>query len=210
MKKFINGRWFPLAVVSVVVLIFAFVLFLCGFRITYAPELENSWDAISACAAWAGAIGSVAAVFSAIYVANRQNKIALFEKRYQIYTSIFKIMQVTEKIWSVGSSDISNTLHFFDSFCSSPKNFSMNLHVQNRAEERQRIIDAVLVDTEKIAMLFKDIANQNVEILRKVLIYLITVVVSSCPPDKIKDQITKEDWENIQRTLDKMEEQLHL
>ena len=119
-------------------------------------------------------------------------------------------MQVTEKIWSVGSSDISNTLHFFDSFCSSPKNFSMNLHVQNRAEERQRIIDAVLVDTEKIAMLFKDIANQNVEILRKVLIYLITVVVSSCPPDKIKDQITKEDWENIQRTLDKMEEQLHL
>ena len=210
MKKFINGRWFPLAVVSVVVLIFAFVLFLCGFRITYAPELENSWDAISACAAWAGAIGSVAAVFSAIYVANRQNKIALFEKRYQIYTSIFKIMQVTEKIWSVGSSDISNTLHFFDSFCSSPKNFSMNLHVQNRAEERQRIIDAVLVDTEKIAMLFKGIANQNVEILRKVLIYLITVVVSSCPPDKIKDQITKEDWENIQRTLDKMEEQLHL
>lgn len=56
-----------------------------GWRIVYAPELEPDWDSISAVASWAGAIGTVAAVFSAIYVANQQNRIALFEKRYKIF-----------------------------------------------------------------------------------------------------------------------------
>lgn len=32
----------------------AFVLWCMGFRITYAPELDNNWDAISAVAEWAG------------------------------------------------------------------------------------------------------------------------------------------------------------
>ncbi len=67
-------------------------LYAFGFRITYAPELENSWDAISACAAWAGVVMSFVAIMFAIWVpiriANRQDKIALFEKRYEIYDKI--------------------------------------------------------------------------------------------------------------------------
>ena len=88
MKNFIKGRWFPLIVAILIVAIVAFVMALFGWRITYVPGLENSWEAISAVAAWAGAIGTVAAVFSAIYVANRQNRIALFEKRYKVYNEI--------------------------------------------------------------------------------------------------------------------------
>ena len=34
----------------------AFVLWCMGFRITYAPELDNNWDAISAVAEWAGVV----------------------------------------------------------------------------------------------------------------------------------------------------------
>lgn len=85
MKNFIKGKWFPLVVAILIVSAVAFVMALFGWRITYAPELANDWDAISAVAAWVGAIGAVAAVFSAIYVANQQNKIALFEKRFDAY-----------------------------------------------------------------------------------------------------------------------------
>lgn len=88
MKNFIKGRWFPLTVAAVFGLIVGSILFSCGFRITYDRELESSWAAISAVAAWAGAVGTVAAVFSAIYVAYRQNKISLFEKRYKVYTIV--------------------------------------------------------------------------------------------------------------------------
>lgn len=88
MKKIIQGRWFPLLAAISIFGVFTVILICLGFKITYVPEMENNWDAASACAAWAGAIGTVAAVFSAIYVANRQNKIALFEKRYKVYNEI--------------------------------------------------------------------------------------------------------------------------
>lgn len=67
-------------------------LYYNDFRITYAPNLENSWDAISAFAAWAGVLASLIAIWSAIQVPKRiaegQNRIALFEKKYQIYREI--------------------------------------------------------------------------------------------------------------------------
>lgn len=63
-----------------------------GFRITYAPELENNWDAISACAAWAGVVASFIAIWFAIQIpqkiADRQDKIALFEKRFACFAAL--------------------------------------------------------------------------------------------------------------------------
>ena len=89
MKKFIKGRWFPLTVAAVAVLVIAFILFFFGFRITYAPKLEINWEAVSAVAAWVGVISSFIAIWFAIQVpkkiADRQDKIALFEKRYQCF-----------------------------------------------------------------------------------------------------------------------------
>ena len=64
-------------------------LYIAGFRITYNPNLITDWDAVSGCAAWAGVIASVVAIWYAIQVpkkiADRQDKIALFEKRIDIY-----------------------------------------------------------------------------------------------------------------------------
>lgn len=53
MKKFIKD-----AAVWVIIaeLLVAIVMWCFGFRITYAPELDNNWDAISAVAEWAGVI----------------------------------------------------------------------------------------------------------------------------------------------------------
>ena len=70
-------------------LLVAVLLWLLGFRITYAPTMENSWDAISACAGWASVVVAGLAIYYAIQVpkkiAEDQNKIALFEKRYAVY-----------------------------------------------------------------------------------------------------------------------------
>ena len=96
MKEYIKGRWFPLTVVSLIVAAVVIVMVLLGWRITYAPELNISWDAISAVAAWAGVLVSsigVIASFIAIWyaiqipqkIADRQDKIALFEKRYECF-----------------------------------------------------------------------------------------------------------------------------
>lgn len=96
MKKFVKGKWFPLVLAAVIAAILALILFLFGFRITYSPELDNNWDAVSACASWVGVIASFVAIWFAIRVpkkiADRQDKIALFEKRYQVYNLFKKLM----------------------------------------------------------------------------------------------------------------------
>lgn len=115
-KWFIRSRRFIRPLIFFLVLLLAnilFYLFRCGFRITYAPELENNWDAISGCAAWAGAIGTVAAVFSAIYVANRQNKIALFNKRYEVYSTLLRCISFANSIEGIEKSDIKRIRQLF-------------------------------------------------------------------------------------------------
>lgn len=72
MKQFIKGRWFPLIAVTGAVTIVAVVMALFGWKITYAPNLENSWDAIGAVANWAGVI--VGAVMIPLFVAFLQHK----------------------------------------------------------------------------------------------------------------------------------------
>ncbi len=90
-------RWCFGAIFIIILLVI--FLYCVGFRITYAPELETSWNAVIAFANWgsvfvslAGAIASFLAVWFAIKVpkqiADKQNKISLFEKRYKIYNMI--------------------------------------------------------------------------------------------------------------------------
>lgn len=117
MKRFIKGRWFPLAVAGVCVLAFVLILFCLGFRITYAPKLENSWEAVSAVASWVqviisilGVIASFVAIWFAIQVpkkiADRQDKIVLFEKRWEVY-NIFLCCQTFSQ--SISNEDEKNS-----------------------------------------------------------------------------------------------------
>lgn len=88
-----------LLVLGIVLLAF---LYYKGFRVTYAPELENSWDAISGCAAWVGAIGTILAVFFAVTVANKQNKISLFEKRLEVLYTIQTLKDFSDALNTAG------------------------------------------------------------------------------------------------------------
>ena len=95
LKKFLKGRWFPLTVAIIIALAVGVVLFFCGFRITYSPELENSWDAISAVATWVGAIGTIVVLWynhRSISLTQRSVQQAinlqLYEKRLELYTAL--------------------------------------------------------------------------------------------------------------------------
>ena len=100
MRKLMRKKLVCSALVLVLFIILA-ILYWLGFRITYAPGLENSWDAISAFAAWIGAIGTVLAIFFAIRVANKQNNITLFEKRLNILYTIVSLKEFSDSINTV-------------------------------------------------------------------------------------------------------------
>lgn len=109
MKKFFKGRWFPLIVAIGITAVVAFMMALFGWRVTYAPELENSWDAVSAVAAWAGVFSSFIAIWFAIQVpkkiAEQQDKISLFEKRYQLFSMLAKWRFLSEQIVTLASNN---------------------------------------------------------------------------------------------------------
>ena len=112
MKNIIKNRWFPLIAAVVLLLLavgIALIMSLFGWRFTFAPELENSCDAVSSIASWASvliALLSVGSSFYAIYVAIqvpqkiaiKQNKIALFEKRIICYLELKKLESVCRSV----------------------------------------------------------------------------------------------------------------
>lgn len=113
-KKFIMGRWLPLILALLIIGLIFTVGFLFGFRIKYAPELKNDWDAISGVAAWVGIVVSIAsavasfmAVWYAVRVADKQNQIALFEKRFELYELYSDCVTFAKKLdYSVQKCDV--------------------------------------------------------------------------------------------------------
>lgn len=99
-KKLKPIYWLIIAEIIVVV-----VGLLLGFKITYAPHLENDWDAISACAGWLGVVASLGAILVAIripkVIAERQDKIALFEKRFAFYDILCRCINFARMIGNV-------------------------------------------------------------------------------------------------------------
>lgn len=110
LKRFENKRCVLLAVLVFLGLLVVaastiLVMIFLGWRFTYQPELDNKWDAISAVAAWAGvvvAVASTTASFLAVWfairvpqkIADRQNRIALFEKRLSCFEMIGRLRQI--------------------------------------------------------------------------------------------------------------------
>ena len=84
-----------------VVLLIVLVLHYFSFKIVYDPAVITNWDAVSGVASWVSTFVSMAAVAASIValvyairvpkeIADRQDKIALFEKRSEIYAEIKK------------------------------------------------------------------------------------------------------------------------
>ena len=120
MKKIWKSKWFP-TIVAIAILVLAVLIWvimeLFGWRFSYAPELENKWEAVSAVASWVqviisilGVIASFVAIWFAIQVpkkiADRQDRIALFEKRWEVY-NIFLCCQTFSQ--SISKEDEKNS-----------------------------------------------------------------------------------------------------
>ncbi len=176
MKEFMKSRWFPLVATIICVAILAAFLFVNGFRITYAPELENSWDAISAVASWVGVVVSGLAIYYAVQVpkkiADRQDKIALFEKRFNCYMAVQRITTFAISIKDAKTAaEISNA--FLVSFRYS-SNYFDNADFANVISDFQLLESNIVVgeflfpqfDTKMIQDLLRDTINFIVHLIR--------------------------------------------
>lgn len=112
-NKYWSNIWFKLLIIAIGVLVVVGLLYCAGLRITYAPELKNDWDSISAYAAWFSVVVSIVGVgasFAAVWyaiqvpkqIAKQQNKIALFEKRLQCYNALKTVIEFSRILESVG------------------------------------------------------------------------------------------------------------
>lgn len=196
MKKFVKGKWFPLTLAAVIAAILALILFLFGFRITCSPEQDNNWDAVSACASWIGILISavgVTASFVAIWfaiqvpkkIADRQDKIALFEKRYQVY-NLFNKLMTTMYLIELPKNIPVEKIKFTEIFDSC---FSNNLLYENadKKEEilikrRIEIFELLHAETDKLSILFP-ISKENEIEIHKILGLLFLIM--NCPDEEM-------------------------
>lgn len=109
MKKLLKKPLFWFVSVEIIIVI---ILVFLGFKITYNPDLDNNWDAVSACAAWAGVVVSGIAIYFAkevsIRIAESENNIATFEKRYQLYKSLLPLVEFGNKLSEISEKELKN------------------------------------------------------------------------------------------------------
>lgn len=154
MKKITRSptTWIILSICVIVI-----VLYFCGFRITYAPDLENSWDAISACASWFGAIMSAGALFVAIsipkIIAEQQNKIALFDKRYVACDSLLFLISVVKQI--ADGTVKTNKFDYLNTVIETYKSISVVRTIASDCDDVSDIYVRLVFEAGKIVYLFK-------------------------------------------------------
>lgn len=190
MKKFIKGRWFPFSLLLAGLVVVLLVGLWRGFRITYSPTLENSWSAISGVADWVGviisilsAIASFMAVWYAIRVADKQNQITLFEKKYELFEIVFNC-----KIFSDSIKDVKNNIDVRMTFLAA---------LCYNSIDGSKITDTAFVLVEQIAVLQKlkqiSFLYENTDVLDKSpqLIDALSELMAGCHDDD-KEQDLRE------------------
>ena len=99
MKKIVKGRWFPLTVAILIFAAVVIVMALSGWRITYAPELENSWDAVSAVAACFSALAGIAIPIVAVAFQHKldSNKNDIKGSNLELYSKLERLEKELEE-----------------------------------------------------------------------------------------------------------------
>ena len=216
MKRFVNSRCFPIIVILGLFLIPIGVLFVLGFRITYAPELENSWNAVSGVAAWfgvavsiIGVVASFMAVWYAVRVADKQNRIALFEKRYELYNIIMSC-RVFARMLETTTTRADIKVYFLTVFCDPPIVDKIN----NTPFIRMKYI-YILDKLKQSDFLFGDnniaeYAHALINALGDVINEAFTSSEVEVPNEKIQAIILLTDSERHRMTLYKIGKELNL
>ena len=203
LKKY---RWCFVAIFIIILLVV--FLYCIGFRITYAPELETSWNAVIAFANWgsvfvslAGAIASFLAVWFAVQVpkkiADRQDKIALFEKRFEVYDIICKCQAFAVGILASETTHESIKSIFVRAFyLESEKDFN---------------VDGIKIHSfhfnfiQKLAKAQMLFPNEVSEYIKLIEIHLILILDSTLYEKEVTEEYKVSDNKYIKRFLDIME-----
>lgn len=134
------------------------ILYFAGFRITYAPNLENSWDAISACAGWAGAIASAIAILVAIdiprRIAEQQNNISLFDKRYSAFNALSFLVSVVNPIIE-GKVKDNNHSFYLDNIAETFDSVSITREVVSGCKDPASVYVRLIFEAGKVKYLFE-------------------------------------------------------
>lgn len=170
--------------------IFIFLVILCLFifHITCNPELENNWDAISACATWVGVLVSGLAIYYAIRVpqeiAKSQNDIALFDKRFECYNMIQTFLVCAKQLETADTNIIVQVA--FRIYIDQPENIPKNLTPIDIVAQLKQKYTANLLSGE---FLF---SNYNVDMLQNIVNNAIDLIVevSNIKPEQIGENIS--------------------
>ena len=200
-------------------LVFLLLMYQMGFRITYAPDLESSWDAISGTASWVsvivsvlGVIASFLAVWSAIQVpkkiAERQIKVDLFEKRYRVYRTLILCDFFSSLVYiSKEPEDIKEFFYkSFHDLSESEKMFQYNLFAVKYIQVTENLAESKFLFSEDVWKGVYKIVNsvQN-------LVETVKEGMSKEEFDKAKqDYLDAMKSCELKLILNKMEEELNL
>ena len=162
-------------------------LYYCGFRITYAPTLENSWAAISACASWFGAIMSACAMLVAIriptVIAKQQNKIALFDKRYSAWDAMVFLMAVAKQITDDTAKEMDRKA-FLHAIMETYKSVSIVSVISGECKNTENVYVKLVFEAGKMLYLFdlKE-ADTVCEFLKAIDLYVSSVYQNGIADD---------------------------
>lgn len=172
-----------------------------------SEQVEHIWSAIDALASCIGALGTVAAIFAAHWVADRQNKIALFEKRYELYilVSNFDIFArlLTTEIIKTGTNV---QMAFFMAFGVEEK-LNDDVYIRTRCS-------AVIDKIRQLQFLYENINFQYVSYLmnfwKNVIDESLDKQQSRMSVKTIDDFTIKIKSEDFQLILNEMKKEMHL
>lgn len=178
------------------IIILLVVLYACGFRITYAPELENSWNAISACAGWFGAIMSAMALFVAIHIpkriADQQDRIALFDKRFYAFSKLTFLLPVAREIISNISKDEAEKLDPWEILASGMQAYKYTNNPFDSDINFQTVkyfYSNLVLEAVKIDLLFKNDKTEDIVSFLKTFDSYATNVCAGDPFDKEQNEL---------------------
>lgn len=172
MRGLMRNKKFRFSIFIIAALV---VLYLIGFRITYAPWLDNNWDAISAAAAWAGAIATSVAIWFAVQspkkIATQQNKIALFEKRLGCFTAVAKLIAFSNQIDDTGKTN--KDIHTaYKLFLGEPDDFSVTQAVGHAVAGMVKI-EGVIISGEFLFL------GYDVELVQSAIVSIRELLVAT-------------------------------
>lgn len=197
------------SITYIVVFIVALIISLYhyGFRITYNPTLINDWDAISACASWFGALASAVAIFVAIRipkdVAEQQNRIALFDKRYIVHDALAFLFAVVKQI-NDGTTKEMDPKFYLDTVVERYKSISIVKEIASDCKDPSDIFTRLVFEAGKIGFLFEMKNTQDVLGFLLAVDQYVSEIYKGNPADEVPllEEYNKLDCRAIQEEIE--------